>query len=65
MVEQSKLLPLDVLLLREEALEDAFLAEDVAFLAAAGIDEGLEAEAASIEGLDRILAEPLLLGPVP
>lgn len=51
--------------MREEALVDAFFAEDVAFLAAERIDEGLEAEAASVERLDRIFAEPLLLGPVP
>lgn len=53
--------PFDVLLLREEALEDALLAEDVPLLATKRIDEGLEAEAACVKGLDGILAEPLPL----
>lgn len=60
-----KMTPLDVLLLRKQALEDAFLTEDVAFLATQGIDEGLQAEGASVEGFDRVFAEPLSLGPVP
>lgn len=49
----------------QEALEDALFTEDVALLAAHGVDEGLEAEAACIEGLNRVLPEPLLLRPVP
>lgn len=49
----------------EEALEDALLAEDVALLATEGVDEGLEAEATRVEGLDRVLAEALPLRPVP
>lgn len=53
--------PLDVLLLREEALEDAFLAVNVAFQATQGVNEGLQAEATSVEGLDRIPAKPLPL----
>lgn len=57
--------PLDVLLLSEKALEDALLAEDVTFRAAKGINEGLEAEATSIEGLDGVLAEALLLRAIP
>lgn len=36
----------------------------MAFLATHGVDERLQAEAASIKGLNRVLAEPLLLGPI-
>lgn len=57
--------PLDVLLLGEKALKNALLAEDVAFEAAQGVDEGLQAEAARVEGLDRVPAQPLPLRPVP
>lgn len=57
--------PLNVFLLRQQALENALFAKDMAFLAAHGVYEGLQAEAASIEGLDGILAQPLLLGPIP
>ena len=57
--------PLDVFLLRKEAFENAFFAEDVALLATQGVDEGFETEWTSIEGLDRVLAEPLALRAVP
>lgn len=57
--------PLDVLLLGEEALEDALLAEGVALGAAERVDERLEAEAAGVEGLDGVLAEALPLRAVP
>lgn len=63
--KKDGLVPLDVLLLREEALEDALLAEGVALGAGERVDERLEAEAAGVEGLDGVLAEPLPLGAVP
>ena len=37
----------------------------MALLATHGVDEGLEAEAAGVEGLDGVPAEPLLLGAIP
>ena len=56
---------MDVFLLREEAFKDAFFAEDMSLLATQGVDEGFETERTSIEGLDRVLAEPLALRAVP
>jgi hypothetical protein len=58
-------LPLDVLLLVEEALEDALLTECVALGAAERADERLEAEAAGVEGLDGVLSQALPLRAVP
>lgn len=55
---------LDVPLLCKEAFEDAFLTEDMALLATERVDEGFETEAASIERLNRVLAQSLLLSPV-
>ena len=46
-------------------LEDAFLAEHMALLTAKGVDEGPQAEAAGVEGLDRVLPKALSLRPVP
>ena len=37
----------------------------MALQATHGVDEGLKAEATCVEGLDRVLAKPLPLGPVP
>jgi len=54
-------LPLDVLLLGEEALEDALLAEGVSLGAAERVDERLEAEAAGVKGLDGVLPQALPL----
>ena len=56
---------MNVFLLREQALENALLAKDMAFLARQGVDEGLQAEATSVEGLDRVLPKALLLSPEP
>lgn len=58
-------LPLDVLLLGEDALEDALLTEGVALGAAERVDERLEAEAACVEGLDGVLPQALPLRAVP
>ena len=57
-------IPFDVLLLRQETLEDAFLAEEVAFLAREGLDERLEADAAGVERLDGVFPEPFSLGSI-
>ena len=58
-------LPLDVLLLGEEAFEDALLTEGVALGAAERVHERLEAEAAGVEGLDGVLSQTLPLRAVP
>ena len=55
---------MDVLFLSEEAFEDALLAEDVSLGAAEGGNEGLQAETAHVEGLDRVSAQSFLLRPV-
>ena len=57
-------IPFDVLLLREETLEDAFLAEEVTFLAREGLDERLEADATDVERLDGVFPEPFSLGSI-
>lgn len=52
--------PFEVLLREEEGV-DALTVEEVAFLAAHGVQGSLDAEAAAVERLDRVLAQPLLL----
>lgn len=48
----------------QQAFKDAFLAEDMALLAAERIDEGFKAETTGVKGLDRVPPKPLLLRPV-
>lgn len=55
---------MDIFLLGKQALENAFLAKDMAFLATHGVDEGLQAEATSVEGLDGVPAKSLPLGSI-
>lgn len=62
---KTRNLPLDVLLLGKKALEDALLAEEMAFGATEGVDEGFEADAAGMKGLDGVLAQTLCLCAVP
>lgn len=59
------MVPLDVFLLGQDAFEYALFAEDVTFLAAQRVDEGLQTQTTDVERLDGVLAEPLLLRSVP
>lgn len=56
---------MNVFLLSQQAFQNALFAEDMTFLATERIDERLQAEAASIEGLNRVLPKSLLLGSIP
>jgi hypothetical protein len=58
-------LPFDVLLLGQQTLKDAFLAKQVALVAAQGVDYGLQADAAGVEGLERVLPQSLPLRAIP
>lgn len=53
--------PLNIFLLSQKTLKNAFFTKRVTLLAAHGIDEGFQAQAADIEGLDRVLPKPLFL----